>query len=125
MKLEEIADDWVKAQILLLQPSWEGIPKATWNVERIVAKWPEFREAVLGLLRDPRPVVVAYALATARMAKDPILLKLDEGLLTSRAGITVQEGSFRTSTQLGDLARKWAKEARIAHGVKTNRDLPN
>ena len=108
--LKDIADNWAKSQILILSPSWKGEPKAAYYVESLVATWPQVRDSVVALLNDPRPLVVAYSLLTARRANDRVLCELKTDLLQSKAGITAHEGSFRIPTDLGSLARKWAKE---------------
>jgi hypothetical protein len=98
--------------VLSLGPTWQGEPAATALVEQVVAKWPERRDQIGGLVTHPIALVVAHALLCLHRARDPMLLSLDAALLESTKAVSIQEGSFRTSSNLGSLARKWVKQAR-------------
>jgi hypothetical protein len=120
MDHHKLVELWSKAQVLSLGPTWRGEPEATALVEQVVADWPEARDKVIDLLSHPVALVAAHALLCLRRADDPILLTLDAALFESTGSVSVQEGSFRTASNLGSLARKWAKQARAARAPGFN-----
>lgn len=112
MTHDHLVELWSKSQVLNLGPTWQGEPAGTALVEQFVTQWPEARDQVVALLTHPTGLVAAYALYCLHRVRDPILLTLDTTLLESTKAVSIQEGSFRTSLNLGSLARKWAKQAR-------------
>lgn len=114
MTHDHLVELWSNAQVLSLGPTWQGEPPGTAVVEQLVAEWPKSRDQIVALLNHPIGLVAAHALFCLHCARDPMLSALDAALLESTKGITIQEGSFRTSSDLGSLARKWAKDARVA-----------
>lgn len=110
MTLEHIVTVWSKAQTLQPGPTWRGEPESTALMERIAEEWQVWREQIIGLLDHPIGLVAAHALYCLHQTSDLKLLSLDADILESTKGVTVQDGSFRMTSNLGSLARKWAKQ---------------
>ena len=106
---ETAKNEWRKAQVLHLSPSWNEEPQAKHFAEEIAANIERYRNLAIRALDDPDPLVVAYCLSILHDKQDQSLTELSPSLLGSNSKVTIVEGSFSTSTDLGGLARKWAK----------------
>ncbi len=109
--LEEAARVWAKAQVVHESPSWEGHPPPRALVEQI-ARRPECHDGLLALLSAPSQLVVAYALQTLELMGSPALAELPDELLERLEKLTIQCGSYRSSMDLGGLARQIRKRVR-------------
>jgi hypothetical protein len=110
--IKRAAAVWRKAQVLYETPPRNGQPEARAMADAIAADHPECEQRLLGLLDDPSQLVVGYALLTLEMLGSPALRNLPSDLLARRSQITLQNGSVRTSMDLGGLARQIQKRER-------------
>lgn len=110
---ERATSIWRRAQLVRSAPSWEGLPEARAVAEE-VARDPENATWLIELLGDPSQLVVAYSLLTLELMGSHHLKDLPSELLTNRSTVTLVEGSFRNSMDLGGLARQIQKRANKA-----------
>jgi hypothetical protein len=118
--LEKVFAIWRKAQVVHQAPSWDGKPEARALAEEIAATHPEHEAALAAALADESALVVAYALISLELMNSRCLQKLPDALLQRRSNITLIAGSFKSSMDLGGLARQIQKHAteRLAASIK-------
>jgi hypothetical protein len=99
---------WRTAQVIHLSPSFNGIPEASAWVEKLSNCDAE--EYLLDNLKTENQVAIAYVLLTLERMKSPRLKEVIEDYCGRRKKITLLEGSFSTSMDLGGLARRIRKK---------------
>src|SRR5262245_28082247 len=103
---------WRKAQVVYEGPTRLGWPEPLQAVQDIAANHPECHDELVKLLDADSQLVVAYALLTLQQMGSRFLESLPQSLLERRDNVTFSTGSFRTSMDLGGLARQVQKQAR-------------
>jgi len=111
-KLERAVDLWRKAQVVHEGPSRLGFPEPLEAVFEVARDCPDCHDDLVRLLASESQLVVAYALLTLQMMGSGVLEDLPEDLLGRREKVTTDIGSFRSSMDLGGLARQVQKRAR-------------
>jgi hypothetical protein len=102
---------WRNAQVLHESPAWQGQPAARAIAEELASDWPEADSDLVGVLADDHAIVVGYALLTLELMNSATLHNLPAELLERRSKVTLVDGSFKTSMDLGGLARRVQKRA--------------
>jgi hypothetical protein len=103
---------WTSAQVLYRSPAWSGEPKARHVLEEITLS-SEAESLFWTGLSSEFPLVVGYCLLGLELIGSTKLGILPAQLLDRRDKVTIREGSFSTSTDLGGLARQLKKKANL------------
>lgn len=111
-ELEEIVRTWSKAQVMYDVPSFEGVPRARYLAESTAASRPDLKEALLDLSTHENQLVAAYAILTLRLMDPESLALVPESVGSRKDRVTLQQGSFRLTTNLGDWLRRMRRIAR-------------
>lgn len=111
-RLERAVVLWRKAQVVHEGPTRLGFPEPLEAMLEIARGHLECHDGLVRLLSDTNQLVVAYALLALEMLGSGVVENLPEGLLGRREKITIDIGSFRSSMDLGGLARQVQKRAR-------------
>jgi hypothetical protein len=110
-RLERAVAQWRKARVVHEGPTRLGFPEPLGAMLEIARGHPECHDGLVRLLSDDSQLVVAYALLTLQMMGSHVLENLPEELLGRREKATIDIGSFRSSMDLGGLARQVQKRA--------------
>jgi hypothetical protein len=103
---------WRKAQVVYEGPTRLGFPEPLEAVFEIARDHPGCHDHLVELLTSDSQLVVAYALLTLQAMASDVLRNLPQELLVRRENITISMGSFKTSMDIGGMARQVQKRAR-------------
>lgn len=97
---------WAKAQVLYVGVSFHGEPEALALQEIMLEKPKDYHELLVDNLEHENPLVIAYSIKILENMKSEHLCELSDKLLSMKNKITILEGSFSISTDLGGIARR-------------------
>lgn len=96
---------WAKAKVLYVGVSFYGEPEALAIQEKLIEKPEDYHDKLIENLEHENPLVIAYSVKTLEKMNSEHLLELSDKLLSMRNKITIREGSFSISTDLGGIVR--------------------
>ena len=107
--IESAIETWSKAEVVYQPSPRSATIEAVHLVNLISGEHPELEDNLIELTRHEHQLVSAYSLLTLEKMGSSSLADLDEAVLDRREKISLRQGSFANSMDLGGLARQIKK----------------